>query len=227
MPAVSRRRLIIDFCWNELPSAALMSDSLRNQLIGLGFKLSRQDPEKVERRRFNAASSEGKTQRVNTVQSPSAERRRAAVAAKKPQPGAINLAQAYALRAEKEKQERIEAEQLKQAQARQRRLAKARLGQLLQQKALNAADAEIARHFEYGGKIKRIYVTLDQLKALNSGHLGVVQHNGRFLLVEAAVVTEAEQILPSSVALNVNVQMRSAADMISDPRFQVPDDLIW
>lgn len=206
-----------------------MSDSLRNQLIGLGFKLPRQNSDKMDRRRFNAAPSEGKT-RVNSVQSPAAGRARSRTATlvTKSQPGAINLAKAYALRAEKEKQERIEAEQLKQAQARQRRLAKARLGQLLQQKALNVVDAEIARHFQYGGKIKRIYVTPDQLKALNRGHLGVIQHNGRFLLVEAAVVTEAEQILPSSVALDVNAQMSDeVVDTDSDPRFQVPDDLIW
>jgi len=63
---------------------------------------------------------------------------------------------------------------------------------LLEGKSLNDAGAEIARHFNYGGKIKRVYVTADQLKALNAGELGVLQQNGRYLLVTAAVLDEAE-----------------------------------
>ena len=44
-------------------------------------------------------------------------------------------------------------------------------------KSLNAGidEADHVRHFEYGGKIKRVHVTAAQLKALNAGELGVVQ----------------------------------------------------
>src|SRR5690606_3837942 len=89
----------------------------------------------------------------------------------------IDLAKAYAIRAQKEKDERIAAERLKQEEARQRREARARLEAFLKDKALNAADAEHVRHFEYGGKIKRVHVNAEQLKALNAGLLGVVQLN--------------------------------------------------
>ena len=134
---------------------------------------------------------------------------------------------AWALRASQEKQDRIEAERRKQEEARLRREAKARLELLLQGKALNDAAAEIARHFEYGGKIKRIYVNEGQLKALNAGELGVVQLNGRYLLVEAAVLAEAGQVFAPAVALKVDPSAPPQDDPYADPRYQVPDDLVW
>ena len=103
-----------------------------------------------------------------------------------------------------EKDERIEAERLKQEEARLRREAKAKLEAFLKDKALNAADAEHVRHFEYGGKIKRIHVTAEQLKALNAGALGVVQMNGRYVLVDAAILDAAEAIFAQAVALRVD-----------------------
>ncbi|MBS9727004.1 DUF2058 family protein, partial [Stutzerimonas stutzeri] len=104
----------------------------------------------------------------------------------------MDLAKAYAIRAQREKEERIETERLKQEEARVRREAKAKLEELLKDKGLNAEDADIARHFPYGGKIKRIYVTAEQLTALNAGELGVVQLNGRYLLVTAEVLAQSE-----------------------------------
>src|SRR5690606_13292075 len=115
----------------------------------------------------------------------------------------IDLAKAYAIRAQKEKDERIEAERKKQEAARLRREAQARLVQLVEGKALNDPAAEIARHFEYGGKIKRVHVTEAQLKALNAGELGVVQVNGRYVLLDAALLAQAEAVLPQAHALKV------------------------
>lgn len=145
----------------------------------------------------------------------------------------MDLGKAWALRANQEKQERIEAERQKQEEARQRREARARLEELLQGKALNDPAAEIARHFEYGGKIKRIYVNEAQLKALNAGELGVLQLNGRYLLVDAAVLAEAEAVFPPAVALKgpseapAGTEPPPQDDPYADPRYQVPDDLVW
>lgn len=108
-----------------------------------------------------------------------------------------------------------------------RREARSALSALLVDKALNVAEAEIARHFEYGGKIKRIYVTADQLKALNAGQLGVVQDKGRYLLVSAEVIAEAERIFAPAVALKVDPDAPVQDDPYADPRYQVPDDLVW
>ena len=139
----------------------------------------------------------------------------------------IDLAKAYALRAQKEKDERIEAERLKQEEARVRREAKARLAELLKDKAVNDPAAEIARHFNYGGKIKRVHVTPEQLKALNAGELGVVQLDGRYLLFPIALVLEAEQVFAPAVALKVDPDAPAGDDPYADPAYQVPDDLVW
>lgn len=139
----------------------------------------------------------------------------------------MDLAKAYAIRAQKEKEERIEAERLKQEEGRLRREAKAKLEVLLKDKSLNHADADIARHFAYGGKIKRVYVTTEQLKALNAGELGVVQQNGRYLLVHAALLAQAESVFAPCVALKVDPDAPTTDDPYADPRYQVPDDLVW
>ncbi|MBB5885704.1 DUF2058 family protein [Xanthomonas sp. LMG 8992] len=139
----------------------------------------------------------------------------------------IDLAKAYAIRAQREKDERIEAERQKQEEARLRREARAKLDELLKGQALNHAEADIARHFPYGGKIKRIYVTPDQLKALNAGELGVLQQNGRYLLVTAALLDQAEAIFPAAVALRVDPNATAEEDPYADPKYQIPDDLVW
>ena len=195
-----------------------MSDSLRDQLLGLGFK-----PAPKPQR--EARPAQGKA--------PPAPQRRADKP--RPEPGRrpgrdraeIDLAKAYAIRAQKEKDERIEAERVKQEEARLRREARAKLAELLQGKALNDEAAEIARHFEYGGKIKRIYVTAEQLKALNAGELGVAQLNGRYLLVAAEVLAQAEAVFAPAVALKVDPDAPAGEDPYADPKYQVPDDLVW
>jgi uncharacterized protein YaiL (DUF2058 family) len=191
-----------------------MTDSLRDQLLGLGFK----PPAKPERKPVPKQAPK-----------PSARpRQKPARAHGKPKPrGDIDLAKAYAIRSQKEKDERIEAERQKQEAARLRREARERLAQLLQGKALNDPAAEIARHFEYGGKIKRIHVNAAQLKALNAGELGVVQMDGRYLLVEAAMLAQAEEIFPQAVALKVDPHAAAGDDPYADPQYQVPDDLVW
>ena len=101
------------------------------------------------------------------------------------------------------------------------------LAGLLKDKAVNDPAADIARHFEYGGKIKRVHVTAEQLKALNAGELGVVQLDGRYLLFPMALVLEAEQVFAPAVALKVDPNAPPSDDPYSDPAYQVPDDLVW
>lgn len=203
-----------------------MSNSLKDQLLGLGFSAPKPEP-RSQKPKPNAASrpvqvrqpaplgSHGDPPRKDHARKPSRTRED------------IDLAKAYAIRAQREKDERIEAERLKQEEARKRREAKAALAAFLMGKSLNAADAEHARHFEYGGKIKRIYVTADQLQALNAGALGVVQQDGRYLLVDAETLAQAEAIFAPAVALKVDPDAPAEQDPYADPRYQVPDDLIW
>ena len=226
-----------------------MSDSLRDQLLGLGFKPApKPEPQKNSGRKPERRPEQKPDQRRPQSQA----RRPEGQQQRKPhsgqgKPGSrpsplqaspkhaspprsredIDLAKAYAIRAQREKDERIEAERLKQEEARLRREAKAKLAELLAGKALNDPAAEIARHFDYGGKIKRIHVNAEQLKALNAGELGVVQLDGRYLLVTAEVLALAEATFAPAVALKVDPTAPAADDPYADPLYQVPDDLVW
>ena len=201
-----------------------MSDSLRDQLLGLGFSAPRPEP----RPQREARKPDGKARKDTRPAHPG--RPKPQHPQRKPHAREdIELARAYAIRAQKEKDERIEAERLKQEQARERREAKARLAEVLQGKALNAGidEADQVRHFEYGGKIKRVHVTAAQLVALNAGELGVVQVDGRYLLVDAATLVQAEAVFAPAVALKVDPDAPAADDPYSDPKYRVPDDLAW
>ena len=214
-----------------------MSDSLRDQLLGLGFKPVPAPARKPEPKPPHGAKpAHGKPAHGKPAHGKPMHGKPAhggPQAGRPPQGGKpksreeIDLAKAYAIRAQKEKDERIEAERLKQEEARKRREAKAALAEFLKDKGRNDAGAEIARHFEYGGKIKRIYVTDVQLKALNAGELGVVQMDGRYLLVDADTLAKAETIFAPAVALKVDPNAPAGEDPYSDPQYQVPDDLVW
>src|SRR5690606_8929188 len=200
MPPWNRRRRITD------PSNA-MSDTLRDQLMGLGFK-----PAPTPARERKPAPQRGPHKGAPGTASaaPVGKSRKPGQPGRPAKPGRqrtredIDLAKAYAIRAQKEKDERIEAERQRQEQARLRREARAKLEEFLKGRALNDAKAEIARHVPYGGKIKRVYVNADQLRALNAGELGVAQLNGRYVLVTAADLAEVESIFPAAVALRVD-----------------------
>jgi uncharacterized protein YaiL (DUF2058 family) len=210
-----------------------MSDSLRDQLLGLGFK----SPPKPERKpEYKPAQNP----RPQSPRNPNAARQaHLAVTAQavvgQPRTGPnkprtredIDLAKAYAIRAQREKDERIAVERQKQEEARKRREAKTQLAQLLQGKSLNDPAAEIARHFDYGDKIKRVYVTAAQLKALNEGELGVVQLDGRYLLIDAGLLAQAEAVFAPAIALKVDPDATSGDDPYADPQYRVPDDLVW
>ena len=217
-----------------------MSNSLREKLLGLGFTAPapeprRERPERPERGGKPAGKGGGRAPDKGG-RAAQGKPGRSGKPGRGSKPGGgrpprsqeeIDLAKAYAIRAQKEKQERIEAERLKQEEAARRRAAKAKVAELVKDKTLNVADAEHARHFEYGGKIKRIYVTPDQLKALNAGELAVVQLDGRYLLVTAVLADEVAALLPSLLALKVDPHAPAADDPYADPQYQVPDDLVW
>lgn len=237
-----------------------MSDTLRDQLLGLGFKPSPK-PERQEKPGGSAPKSghkpgqpSGRPGASGQARGPQQERGKGAPGGGNrdarhrdrgphatTKPGAqgdaqrkkprsqeeIDLAKAYAIRAQREKEERIEAERVKQEEARKRREAKAKLTEWAKDKALNDPNAEIARHFPYGGKIKRIYVNEEQLKRLNTGELGVIQIDGRYSLVTAEALAEAEAIFAPAVALKVDPNAPIEDDPYADPKYKVPDDLVW
>jgi uncharacterized protein YaiL (DUF2058 family) len=199
-----------------------MSGSLRDQLMGLGFKPApKPDPKPRHEARKPSPSGQAAGRGDKDKRG-----RPAPTHSGKPR-GEMDLGKAYAIRAQKEKDERIAAEKARQEEALRRREGKLKLAELLKTATLNDAAAEIARHFEYGGKIRRIYVTPAQLVALNAGELAIVQQGGRYHLVSADHAREADALLPGVLALLVDPNVPSADDTYSDPMYQVPDDLVW
>ncbi|HWU75511.1 MAG TPA: DUF2058 family protein [Rhodanobacter sp.] len=193
-----------------------MADSLRDLLLKSGIVKQIQS-ERVREPRHSSpgAQGAGKGKGNGGKSSPPVPRRSTQTQQE------IDLAKAYAMRSQAENRERKQAEQEAAEQARLRRERKQKIQKLLEGKALNKAEAEHARNFEYGGKIRRVHVDSAQLIALNEGELGVVQHGGRYLLVSREIAEQVRDIDPRPLALLVDPNATDAGDD------GVPDDLIW
>ncbi|HJP99150.1 MAG TPA: DUF2058 family protein [Rhodanobacteraceae bacterium] len=171
-----------------------MSESLRDQLLKAGFRPSPKPAAKPQPRKPEP---------------------------RKPRDAAEpDLARAFALRAKVERAERDAAEREAREKAAAKKERKRKLQELLAGKALNQPDAEQVRNFEFAGKIRRIYVTNEQLAKLNAGELGVVMHSGRTLLVARDVALQAQAIASEVIALLID----PGAPLEDDG---VPDDLMW
>lgn len=193
-----------------------MADSLRDQLLKSGIVKQVQQDRAREPKRPAAPSSAkpvrkgGKPHAASPAARPSGQSQQD-----------IDLARAYALRAQTEARERQRVEQEAAEQARLRRERKQKIQQLLDGKVLNKADADQPRNFEYGGKIRRVHVDAAQLSALNAGELGVVQQGGRYLLVSREIAEQVRDIDPHQLALLVEPDSAGVGDD------GVPDDLMW
>lgn len=172
-----------------------MSESLRDQLLKAGFKAS---PQPKPHRRAQ----------------PKPEPRKSRA------PTEPDLAQAFAMRAKADRAEREAAEREAREKAVARKERKRKLQVLLEGKALNEADADQPRNFEFAGKIRRVYVTAGQLQQLNRGELGVLMHGGRALVIARDVALQVQAIAPEVVALLADPSAPVADD-------GVPDDLMW
>ena len=192
-----------------------MADSLRDQLLKSGIVKQVQQERVREPRRPAAPQPKGRA--AGRGEKPHA--RPAAPGAKGEHE--FDLAKAYALRTQTETRERKQAEKEVAEQARLRRERKVKIQQALDGKALNKAEADVARNFEYGGKIRRVHVDAAQLAALNAGELGVVQHAGRYLLVSRETAERVREIDAHQVALLLDPATLGVGED------GVPDDLIW
>lgn len=188
-----------------------MADSLRDQLLKSG--IVKQLPK--EPSRPSPAARSGKSHPSRHAPKP------AASAPARPARDEMDLAKAYAIRAQTEASERQRAERAAAEQARLRKERKLKIQQLLEGKALNRQDADLVRNFEYGGKIRRIHVDAAQLALLNRGELAVVQQAGRYLLINREVADQVVAIDPQQLALLVDPAAAGESDD------GVPDDLMW
>ena len=170
-----------------------MADSLRDQLLKSGIVKQVQQQKVREPRRPAVPQAKPPRRDGKPHTRPSAPSAK--------DDSEIDLAKAYAMRTQIETRERRQVEKDVAEQARLRRERKLKIQQLLDGKALNKAEADLARNFEYGGKIRRVHVDAAQLAALNAGELGVVQQAGRYLLVSRDIAEQVKAIDAHQVAL--------------------------
>lgn len=188
-----------------------MAESLRDQLLksGLASQLKPAKPTPVHASKPRSPGGD-----KSPGQSPAPKR------TQKPRDrDDIDLGKAFALRNQADARERQRAQQEQERRSREKKERRLKLASAVAGKSINADDADVARHFQHGDKIRRIYVTATQLPMLNRGELAVVQHSGRLLLVTREVAMEVQAIDPDQVLLLVDPDQPDDDD--------VPADLIW
>jgi len=196
-----------------------MSDSLRDQLLKAGFA----PPPKAEPRPKPQQQRTGQGQPQGKSQAKPQGRPHGRPAGNAPPRqgarGEIDLAKAYALRQKTEREEKEREQREAEQRGRERKERRQKLAALLDGKSLNDAAADIPRHFPHANKIRRIYVTAEQLPRLNGGEFAVVQLAGRYLLVTRETGEAAQSIDPEALVL--------ACDPQAVDEDGVPVDLVW
>lgn len=180
-----------------------MSKSLQDQLLQLG--IARKKPaERKKPQRKKAGPAAG-----------SRPKRQAGEASEE-----IELARAYALRRREEQRLQEQARRRKQEEERRRRELNKALKAIVREHRLNDDQADIPRNFLFKGRIRKIDLTADQLKRLNSGELGVVYLAGRYHLLEKQHVDAVRELSADHVP-----DLSGSGD--DDDEHPVPDDLVW
>jgi len=177
-----------------------MGDSLQDQLKALGLakeKKSAQKRKKPGRRPGQGGSAK-----------PTAD-------------GELSLDKAWKLRAKEEKDRVDQARARKRAEDRRRREINNAIRKIVDPNRLNREDAEIARHFMFRGRIRTVYVTADQNRALAEGRLGLAYVTGGYHLLAPEQIEAVREIAADHV-----VDLDSGDDP-EEEDFPVPDDLIW
>lgn len=186
-----------------------MADSLRDLLLKSGL---------VQKLKAEAKPVD-RPQRPSSQQRPASRKPKPANAGAPRNQQEIDLARAYGLRDRAEREERdLEKKQAEQ-RAREKAERKQKLAALLADKALNKPDAEIARHFQHGDKIRRVYCTPEQLVEVNAGQLAIAQYRGRYLLITREVGEQVRSISPEALVLLCDPDAPAEDD--------IPADLVW
>jgi len=181
-----------------------MSNSLQDQLLALG--LAKDKPGKKRRSPGGSEKSRSAVAR--------AERR-------KDSPGEMTLEQAYALKRKEEKKQAEQARRKKREEDRRRKQINNAIREIVKANRLNRDDAEVPRNFMFRGRIRKINLTPEQLKALNRGQLGIAYLSGGYHLLSKEHTEQVRRLSAEHVP-----DLSSEADL-DEGDHPVPDDLIW
>jgi uncharacterized protein YaiL (DUF2058 family) len=192
-----------------------MSKSLQDQLKALGLA-----KEPVPR----PAGKKNQVPKTVSPQQPARQKKQPVRVKPAPAQAATekdpSLEQAYVLR---EQQSRAEAEQSrerKRLEDLKRRQINNAIKAVVEPHRLNDPAAELARHFMYKGRIRKVNVTLEQFKALNEGELGLVYLSGGYHLLLTQHVLQVRALAAEHVP-----DLSGGAE--EEEQYPVPDDLIW
>ncbi len=133
-------------------------------------------------------------------------------------PGEFSLQKAYALKKQDEQRKADRARNRKLAEDRQRRLLNNEIRSIVKAHRLNRDDAEIGRNFIFRGRIRKLNVTAEQLKALNAGESGIAYLSGGYHLLAGEQVKAVRQISEEHI---VDLSVESG----DDGDHPVPDDI--
>jgi uncharacterized protein YaiL (DUF2058 family) len=184
-----------------------MSDSLQDQLLALGLAKEKPRDKADGKRRGNAGGKK--------------KNRKGSRGSGAGKAGGLSLEQAYAAREREEKDQARKARQRKLAEDRRRREINLKIRTIVEPNRLNDEAADQARNFLYKGRIRKIHVTADQLKALNAGQLGVVYLAGGYHLLAPEHVESVRALSPE------HVPDLGGGESGDEEEFPVPDDLSW
>jgi uncharacterized protein YaiL (DUF2058 family) len=179
-----------------------MSNSLQDQLKALG--LARDKPKNTQKK---SSRRPGKTSPKHA----GGECRK---------PGEFSLQKAYALKKQDEQRKADRARNRKLAEDRHRRLLNNEIRSIVKAHRLNRDDAEIGRNFIFRGRIRKLHVTAEQLKALNAGELGIAYLSGGYHLL-AGEHAEAVRQLSEEHVVNFSTESGDDGD------HPIPDDISW
>lgn len=174
-----------------------MTDSLRDQLLKLGFAPKKPEPSKP---RPHPGSGQQRPPRSGQ-QTGHHGKAQAKPAHDRRSQEEIDLAKAYALRAKAEREEAEQARREAERKAQEKRERKLKMAALLEGQALNLADAEHPRHFEHQGKIKRVYCSEAQVQEINAGDLGIVMQDGHYRIVRRPIALQVRELEPRCLVL--------------------------
>jgi uncharacterized protein YaiL (DUF2058 family) len=190
-----------------------MSKSLQDQLLALGLANEKPKKTRIPARRLSGKVNQrhGVTHSQKIGQGPG----------KQIAGGEVSLDRAYALRKQEEKKQADTARKRKQAEDRQRRQLNKEIKAIVSKHRLNDAKAEVPRHFMYRGRIRKINLTAEQLKALNAKKLGIAYLSGGYHLLDPEHV-EAVRKLSSDHTPDL-----ASVETEEEIEFPIPDDLSW
>jgi uncharacterized protein YaiL (DUF2058 family) len=179
-----------------------MAESLQDQLKALGLAKEKKPARKKKApRRTNRGQSSAATPDSGD--------------------GGMSLGKAWALREKQEKQSAQQKRARKIEEDRKRRELNKAIREIVKPNRQNSDDAEVARNFMFRERIRKVYVTPEQNKALGSGEMGLVYLSGGYHVLAAEHVEAVQKIAADHV-----VDL-SAGDDPSEEENPVPDDLIW